>query len=279
MLSVNNIVKRNYYLQSKNMPLAITYHYSYDFEVVFAEGETTRVNLPMYRESIKVFPGVSNSINFVARDRDRKPIKLMNKNLMVTFKDQITNEELFRKFVEIVNDRKGLYKLNLSIADLEGVEPGYYTFSVILIDEQGSESLLYTDTANNAVGIVEVVDKPLEQFRPTTEINGDQFTEEDTGNNIFTTGRFRGGSSIGSKDGLHTLAIYLDNWSGDFTVEGSLDLTPQLDSDWFEIQTTSYTEYSGISLQNFIGQFSWVRFKISPSMTNMGELEKVLFRF
>lgn len=261
------------------MTLAITYQYNYDFELVFGEGETTRVNLPMYRESVKIFPGVSNSINFVARNRDRKPLKLMNNNLMVVIKDQITEEEILRKFVEIVDDRKGKYKLNLEVAEIENVEPGYYTFSVVLIDVEGRETLLFTDTANGAVGILEVVDKPLNQFRPTVEISREDFTEENTGNNKFTTGRYEGSASIGSDSGLHSIAVYLDNWSGEFVIQGSLELSPQVPEDYFDIDSFSVTDYSGINDLNFVGQFSWVRFKIIPDSGNIGNLDKVLYRF
>jgi hypothetical protein len=43
-------------------------------------------------------------------------------------------------------------------------------------------------------------------------------------------------------DGLHTIAIYVQNFTGRVSVQASLALEPQ-EQDWFDIQLTSSTSY------------------------------------
>lgn len=57
----------------------------------------------------------------------------------------------------------------------------------------------------------------------------------DTGTNFNSTSdSVRADSFYGFTDGLHTVAIYMNNFTGRFFIEGTLATTPTAD-DWFTI--------------------------------------------
>lgn len=59
----------------------------------------------------------------------------------------------------------------------------------------------------------------------------------------------KAGAYYGSIEGLHTVSVSCNNFTGRFYVEGSLSLTPD-ESDWFALEiepVTLYKEYTGFS--------------------------------
>jgi hypothetical protein len=88
---------------------------------------------------------------------------------------------------------------------------------------------------------------------------------------VFLSEKVKGDGYYGASDGLHT-SLYVANSSfiGTIVMEGTLATEP-ISSDWFSIPETevSYDEFSErlesttADAKNFIGNFVWVRSKIS----------------
>lgn len=99
----------------------------------------------------------------------------------------------------------------------------------------------------------------------------------------YTSERLKGDGYYGSSDGFHTIQTQVTNFIGTIEVEGTLSTTPST-SDWFKIdltttisgidttgaitssniQSITYTNAtSNIKLYNFVGNFVWIRAKIS----------------
>jgi hypothetical protein len=98
----------------------------------------------------------------------------------------------------------------------------------------------------------------------------------------------------GHTDGLHTVAIYLQNFQGRLRFEASIATTPT-DSDWFPVEIkgsdfmsfpkdptspTGRTGDSGTLGLNIIGSFTWLRVRIdrshlTPTPSSQSEIDSL----
>lgn len=82
----------------------------------------------------------------------------------------------------------------------------------------------------------------------------------------------------GYTDGLHTVAIYLANFTGRVIIEASIDAEPAID-DWFpiEIKGNTYLEFSQTTSTigfNLVGNFTWLRARIDREYLELTDEQK-----
>ena len=85
---------------------------------------------------------------------------------------------------------------------------------------------------------------------------------------------------------MHTIAIYLNNFTGRLYIQGSLtESVSEVDDDWFDINPDGYSNWinfdsaSGIESYNFICKIIWIRFFIQPRpVINKGGITKILLK-
>ena len=112
----------------------------------------------------------------------------------------------------------------------------------------------------------------------------------------------RAAGYYGSGKNLHTLAIYLSNFSGRVYLDATLASCPQED-DWFSVNladTTTYIEYlydtsittpndhrgvTKIDTLSFMANFTYLRFRMdrgdlpNPLTTDYGSVQRVLINY
>jgi len=75
-----------------------------------------------------------------------------------------------------------------------------------------------------------------------------------------------GDGAYGARDGDHTVAYFVNNFVGVIEIQATLAADP-LEEDWFSIPATQYGDGSTILntpvYRTFVGNFSWVRVKVS----------------
>ena len=96
-------------------------------------------------------------------------------------------------------------------------------------------------------------------------------TKDDSGNAIslpyghasgnLTSSNVPADSYYGFTDGLHTVSISLDGFTGSIALEGTLATTPT-ESDWFDVHTYTETSATGSKVANFTGNYVWIRAKL-----------------
>jgi len=94
----------------------------------------------------------------------------------------------------------------------------------------------------------------------------------DTGTNFnVTSDSVRADSFYGFTDGLHTVAIYMNNFTGRLFIEGTLATVPT-DNDWFSINignnVVDYmdaTAHTGVIAKTFQGNFVYLRGRVDRS--------------
>ena len=111
----------------------------------------------------------------------------------------------------------------------------------------------------------------------------------DTGLELNVIGTKYRGDGFAGGDGLHTVGLYLNGYIGRIFIQGALPLEPTSD-DWFNIKmdgdSVSYQQYDtatdGLQVNNFTGNFVWIRAKVdrsyllSPNPNLVGSVTKII---
>ena len=83
-------------------------------------------------------------------------------------------------------------------------------------------------------------------------------------NNVLVGDAFKGDGYYGRADGLHTVQYTLSGFSGFVKIQATLAVEPS-ETDWFsavEIDHVDSSLTTGSFIENFTGNYVWVRVKI-----------------
>lgn len=238
------------------------------------------------------YKGSTNDIEFEIKDNDRKPVNVEGMNPYITIIDHDTRKVVLEKPLDVLDPVKGKLKFRMYPFETVDLYVGYYNYSIQLEYDDGTKHLLYTDLNYSASGWFELKDNALPNHKPAEELEGmDKWTPTHQGVypggfTKWTSSSVKGDAAHGFKDGLHTVALYLQNYTGKLKMEGSLEINPPTDEqDWFDINLSpntielNFMNYSGIEPFNFTANVSWLRFIAYPDEElNKGTITKVLVK-
>tara|TARA_B100001094_G_scaffold253149_1_gene251458 strand:- start:26848 stop:27645 length:798 start_codon:yes stop_codon:yes gene_type:complete len=259
------------------------YQYEKTIEITCADGDNTSNmttylrNMPMYDGQHKLHKGIDNTLRFNLRDTDRKPIDLTNKTIIWKMYDRETRENVLFKYLTVTNATKGMAQLTIFTTDTIMLPQGFYQFAMYTV-ENGVEQIIYTDTYDNAKGVIEVIDDVYPEFVDSQESS----TFFNDGSYFMSTA-FDGSSSTSKSKSIHTVALYFDNFSGTVNLQGDLSEQPSSQhSDWFNINPKLFsnpdiTVNNETGVQAFVleANVNWIRVRYTA--TN-GSIKKVLLR-
>jgi hypothetical protein len=267
-----------------------------------ADRNVPNINLPMIQYNTKIYKGVGNTIDFVVRNNDRKPVNLVGYQIEALIQRVENAEVLLEKPVQATDDAAGRCRLTLTLNEIADWDGGYYRYAIRLTDVTGRTEYLYTDINRSSFGNFELIEGMASSLTPATKVefftpypydrnayiyNPYPYPFADY-ENVWSTGALQGDAQSNQANGIHTLVAYTDNFLGDFWIQGSLALNAPDPHhiDWFNIQLTpgvahfTYTEeYSPpIKVFNFTGNYYWVRafYKVHP--LNKGRFDKILYK-
>ena len=139
------------------------YQYERDIEVVVQDGDNNATmtqylgNMPMYDTTHKLHKGIDNTLRFKFRDTDRKSVDLTGKTVIWKMYDRSSRENVLFKYLTITNATKGMGTLSIPTSDTVLLPEGFYQFAMYTVKD-GVEQIIYTDTNDNAHGVLEVLD-------------------------------------------------------------------------------------------------------------------------
>lgn len=243
--------------------------------VTLGDKGVSNVNIGWGDADFVVYKGAYANLEFVVRDVDRKPVKLMGKDVCATIIRNGTEELVLEKELVVTDAHAGRAKLTLNPNEIIKWEPDFYRYSLKFINIDTEEyTYLYNDYNQEVVGYIEIRDgaearppKPQEanSFRPV-------FLDIDDATEWFS-GAFRGPAQYGQTENLTTVAIYMEDFTGYIRAEASLDLTAdQAETNWFTIDFipgSSKVEFegkTGIEAYNIEGSYNWLRFAWAPEV-------------
>ena len=248
---------------------------------------TRNINLPMIQYNTKVYKGITNSLDFIVRNNDRKPINLSSVQMLVRVRNVETQEILLEKAVKIVDQLAGKASLILLPEEITDWTSGYYEYNVQTTDANGVDRYLYTDVNRGTFGNFELIEGIASNLVPAINIGSDQFVDIPYGDYsiLYSTGAYAGDSQAGQTNGMHTVVVYTTGFVGKFWIQVSLNNEPPLDSEWSNWpigQGTDYYEYTtgspNIQYFNFSLNAYWVRFQYLPSQLNTGTFDLILYK-
>lgn len=277
--------------------MATVYLYKYReyVHLVQADKDVPNINLPMITYDNKIYKGVTNTIDFVIRNNDRKPISMVGYRLVAQIRE-VNNptksttppEMLLEKDLIMVDETAGKAKLMLDPEDIQDWGTGYYRYSIRTVNTDGRNELLYTDINKETWGNFELIEGISSSLTPPIIVEASKFTPTPAGNYDvkYCTGAMPGDAQAQRASGTHTIAAYTTKWSGKIWVEGSLTNEPPLPSEWFVIPIGAGADYLevkaddpiGVKLINFTMNLYWLRIIYQPAPMNKGLFDKVLYK-
>lgn len=253
-------------------------------------GGTVNWNLPMNRNDFRVFKDVFNSIEFVVRNTDRKPINMMGRFATINLYDHRTDKLLFSKDLKITNEAKGICKLEISPDVTADWFLQTYSYSVEVKNADGTRHMLYVDQNEGQRGFFELAQGPRFDAADSIEIAWKQLTLTERGLNgsphsYRVSDALPGSMQRNNTTGLHTAMFDLKNYTGQITIQGSTEIGTPADSDWYDIEVLDFHKETGKKYTNFVANLNWVRFWINYEGDNLevlpadeGEITKLVFR-
>lgn len=245
--------------------------------LVFADNPDLRLeNMPMNRFDSLFYKSSTNTMDFSIRDRDRKPINLLDKTLSISISNVETGQLATVKTLEKLDLNRGYARLTLTATDLNEMSEGFYNYSVKITEDNGREGYAFVDQSYRVTG----------QF----ELRGNAVPSNNTSQTISTF-LYRDGmipayysGAIAVPTGtVHTAAWYLTAYTGTLELQVTTNQSaPTTDTDWATYETFDTNDLtpgalSCIRYMNTIGNYSFVRFKYTPDALNTGSMDQVIF--
>jgi hypothetical protein len=245
----------------------------------------------MYQKDIQVVKGVTNTIKFTVKNQDQKPLDINGETLTFNLVNKETGAVHLQKPCTTLDDgstvaTKGVATLTLSESDTASLVSKFYKFSVTRTIGGSGNHVTYANTYYEVAGTLELVDHVYPAFTDSVELPNSDFVRP------TTTNFYRPGGQITEyfsslvdaqaeykrNGALHTFTYYPNTYTGDLTIQGTLDSQVTADTSWVDLQTISITSSDTIGYHNESGVFNYFRLKHLPDNSNTGTLDKVLVR-
>ena len=260
------------------------YQYNREIEVVVLDEDNNATmtqylgNMPMYDTTHKLHKGIDNTLRFKFRDTDRKSIDLTDKTVIWKMYDRESRENVLFKYLTVTNHLKGMATLSIPTSDTILLPEGFYQFAMYTV-EDGVEQIIYTDTNDNAHGVLEVLDDVYPEFSDSQSTS----TFYDDGTRMISTVFDGAGDTIKSKS-IHTFAVYYTGFTGILKIEGDLsEQASSSDADWFDLTPRlmydpNITINNETGVQGYVIQanVNWLR--VTYPNTATGTVDKILVR-
>lgn len=258
---------------------------------------TPGVNQVMYQRDLKIQKGVKNQIQVQFKNSDQKRIVISNTGTYVFNMFDATNQRLLlTKTMTVLDDgttlaQRGLAEVSFTPGDTVDLDVGSYTYSVTYLDP--ADNLMVPAYSNSYYGIngtLYLMADIYPSLQPSQEVvsflsrfNTASSQYEWFSGNIYASPEYNSNNSA-----LQTIALYMTNYRGTVTIQGTLSNQPDSTGFYSNIASRMYTGANGIDYLNFNGIYTYIRIIYTPSVnpgdsTNdnpsyYGSLDKALYR-
>jgi len=270
------------------MSVVYLYHYKLPVQLSQTDHGAPNLSRPMYNYHIKLYKNNHNRVDFVIRNNDKKPVKLLDCVVSVTIQHVESGQTYLQKTAAVTDEIKGRAQLYVSPTECVGWPLGGYTFTVSLRKPGYQDEYLFVDVNNHVQGEFELLDTLGHELIPAQEIKAEQFTpvilDWDTQLQVYRSGALPARNQVGQHSGFHTCVVYTRNWRGTFQVEASLQNLAPTDDSWFTVPLNGEANHVFTSESpscqpfNFGLNARWIRFTYAPHIENHGEFVKVLYK-
>jgi hypothetical protein len=244
--------------------------YDNTVELVVTTNSLYLDNRPMNNRRLYAHKGLTNTIIFNIRDRDRKLQNVFNDELVAYIINPSTRSRLLTKRLHTTSD-VGIVRLYLTEGDLQNIVPGLYTMCVTRTDQMHGSTPVYTNQNNDVKFDIEVSDQavidPVET-QVNTEFTLVSSNDHSNGIDIYTSSALLGNLDRNFQNARHSIAIYTQNYTGNVVIQASCLLNaPSSDDaskDWFDVDTVELENHNQIVHRTFVVNANWIRMLSYP---------------
>lgn len=231
-------------------------------------------NRPMNNRKLYAHKGLTNTIIFNIRDRDRKLQNVFNDELVAYITNPSTRSRLLTKRLHTTSD-VGIVKLYLTEGDLQNIVPGLYTMYVTRSDQNHGAMPVYTNQNNDVRFDIEISDQAaMEPVATQLDTEFTQVSSNDHGNgvDIYASSALLGNLDRNFQNARHSIAIYTENYTGKVVIQASCLLnapgSDDASKDWFDVDTVELENHSQIVHRTFVVNANWIRVLSYPENTD-----------
>jgi hypothetical protein len=231
------------------------------------------MNYPVNRTDFTLARYVDNEIDFWVKNIDRKAVPLTNCTATIHLVDAESNRPLLSRDLTVVDATKGLVRLFIT-GDESGAFPlGYLRYSIVLTRPDNAQVMLYTDRERRGIGTVQVIEGPLPAPIEPIPLSTSDFLVR---NNRLYSSALPGAAMVHNISGQHSAVLHLADFTGTFTVQGTLEVQPSSDDAiWFDITSKTFTNSTEVYHLPFEGNVMNVRFAVDKTG---GSIDLVLYK-
>jgi len=239
-------------------------------------------NYPMADNRIKLYKNGTQVVLLEVRSITRQLLDVTSQDFYINVINRQNGELICRKQADSLDAANGRLQFTFVPFDLVNVRPSMYSFSISTIDVNGVEMFLFLDQNGDATGDCEVLDKALPAFSPSILV--DDFSDKVINFQHYMVSSYHpGDGQFYYTDGQMTAAVYANNFTGTFYIDGSLAPIPT-DNDWFSVLISEqygnwpFVNFCGIESFQMTGALMWIRFRYKADPLNNGSIDKVIYR-
>jgi hypothetical protein len=195
----------------------------------------------VYNRNLKIYRGADARIDIQVKNCDQKPISVTNSHLVFNLVAKETQRLLVTKDFTLVSDgtsgvEKGRAYVSLSQEEMRDLEPGYYQYSVIVEQREGTDEEytvtssrpMYIDSQFGAFAILEIFGDVSGEPQPSLEIREYNYIypfatgDSDPAYNIFSL--IDANPHTNTALSSHTFQFYHStDYTGMIKIQGSID--------------------------------------------------------
>jgi hypothetical protein len=271
--------------------MSVVYLYTYQLPVALSE---TRHGAPNWNRAMQQYPtniykNNNNIIDFVVRNNDRKPVKLVDCVLTAVIQNTLTLQTVLEKPVKITDEIKGRAQLHITSAETQNWQLGGHKFMVKITRPGKHDEMLFVDLQNQVAGEITLLPAVGGDLQPAETILRTQFHSQiinwDDQESRNFSGAIPARNLVGGVTGLFTVVVYAPEWRGYFQVDASLNNQSPEDAAWFPVQLSVGAHpvyFDGTQVTpcafTFVTNANWIRFVWWDHAHNQGEFQKVSYK-
>ena len=250
------------------------YQYNQRAEVVVPTRSGTTYYGADNHKPLVAYRGLNIDYDLYVKNSDRKPQSLHNKTYTADIIDRTSLSVVLTKTLVPHDYDNGLLLLKLDHEETSLLDAKLYDIQITFQSTGGIGSYAGTSDQNSRLTFVLEVRDGAVRFRPSETVSVFNTVGDD-----YYGSRMAGPPQTANKTGLQTLQVYTNNYTGTYKVQATMSLNP-LSGDWFDVTGQSYTVTAdtGPNYHTFNGMYYWVRFVHTPDVSNVGTLDKIIYR-
>lgn len=270
----------------------------------------------VYSRGLKMYRSVDNRVDFQLRNGQQKTFNATGTILVFNLVNNENEDLVLQKDCTYDDAAVGRAYVTITETELQSLEPGNYTWSLHKETRQSinddeyrvtSSAPLYLDSQFGSSGVLEIIGdlqgspydtKVIDTFRkitnfdvpvvqPSDDSGYTSFPRPNFAQNINSTGyeEYFLSSTIDAQpnvtdpNSLHTFQFFYNDYEGTVLLQASLgEGANPIEGSWTDLQTFNITTANTNTYYNATGKYNWFRIKHTPAESNIGSLDKVLYR-